>query len=256
MVGRVDVVTRDRPVWRLSKAVLVYEGPESGAYATLHDVLAGKGGARLDAGVPATKEACASLARALGANATLTGFTPPELVYLGARAIAWWRPPAPARLFFDSRDEDPKRAIGKRNALLPQPGLVFAVTAGHWYVYALRGAARPDPATRLCRAPYFNVWASGEICTGNVRLPDSLSPAALAAYERAFFDSNFTHPNVRGRERLVRAKGGAYAFWRGMLDRAAAAGNQPFPPQALVPLKLTLSGLATRLEKGEHDGRD
>lgn len=250
-----------RPTYNLAHAVMVYKGDGGGgAFATLHPVERHGKRLRLGAGTPATKDACATLARALGAASTLSGFVPPSLLYLGARSLVWWRPPGPATVYFDTTkaaagdqasDKSGAARIGKRSGRTLHPGLVFAVASGKWYVYATAGGDRPGPGTRLLRAPYFNVWANGEICTGNVRLPDTLSTAALAQYETAFFGSEFTHPNVHGRERLVRAPADPYAFWRDLLDCGAALGE--FPVRQLVDAKLTVQELAQRLEKGSRD---
>jgi PRTRC genetic system protein B len=265
-----DVVTlrsAEREVWHLRSAILVYASESNGIapsqqsrmYATLHQVRGRGRTLQLEAGVPATREACADIARALGANAKLGGFVPPSLLYLGAKSLIWWRAPGPARLFFDctkaaagdqSQDKAGAALIGRRNGIVPHPGLVFAIAGGKWFVYAVKGDARPDPAAALWRAPYFNVWNSGQICTGNVRLPETLSAQSLAVYERAFFDSEFTHPNIRGAERLV--AGGAYTFWRELLD--AGPKLKSFPAEKkLIDQKLTLQGLAKRLEKGASD---
>lgn len=265
MKDKVTVQSQERPSWTLRRAVLIYEAEQSSfeerdqrMYATLHKVRRGQRGAELDAGEPATREACADIARALGANASLGGFVPPNLLYLGAKSILWWRPPAEARVFFNTTKAvagdqlvDPEGAnlIGRKNGLTAQPGLVFGIATGRWYVYAVAGADRPKPSTPLLRSPYFNVWASGQICTGNVRLPDTLSAQALDVYERAFFDSEFTHPNLRGKARLTRHKDGAYGLWHDLLGRPK---GKPFPDETLVGLKLNLQDLAKRLEK---DGR-
>lgn len=254
----VTISSVDRKRWQLCSAVLVYEGAGThSVYATVHPVQHVGREWRLGDGAPATKEACAKLARSLGAAATLSGFTPENLLYLGARSILWWRPPSSARVFFNTtksaaadqpKDETGAALLGKCNGVTPQPGLVFGVTAGRWFVYALKDAARPGPATALLRAPYFNVWANGQICTGNVRLPDTLGPSALERYERAFFDSEFTHPNVHGKARLTNYQKGSYAFWRAMLDLR----QTNFPVELLVDVKLTLEGLAKRLEKDDE----
>ena len=252
-----------RSRWALTSAVLVYESQgggatESYAYATVHGIETNGKQLRLEAGKPATKEVCAALARSLGAASTLSGFIPEDLLYLGARALVWWRRPAPATMYFNTTksaagDQRENKAhaglIGKRSGRAPQPGLVFAVTPSGWYVYAVKGVGRPDPAAQLWRAPYFNVWANGQVCTGNVRLPETLSTAALQRYEHAFFDSEFTHPNVGARERLLIHPQGSYAFWSGMLD--PTRGLTEFPVDVLVDAKLTLEGLVKRLEKGE-----
>jgi len=266
-MSHASISSPDRASWEIEAAILVY-GPgnslaasrDSAAYATVHGIE--KRGQRysLAAGMPATKEACATIARALGAASTLTGFIPENLLYLGASTLIWWRPPAPATVYFDTTksaagDQPDDKAgaalIGKCARRTAQPGLVFAVTPSEWFVYALKGDARPAARTDLLRAPYFNVWESGRICTGNVRLPETLSPAALARFERAFFDSEFTHPNVHGRKRLVRHERGAYAFWRELLDRPVERG---FPEEALLDAELTIERLAKRLESDK--GRD
>lgn len=262
MSERVSLNTPDRPTWSLQRAVLVYLSThydvksEQRAYATVHAISQGKHGPQLNAGVPATREACADLARALGATSTLGGFVPPNLLYMGAQSIIWWRPPAAARIFFDttkaaagdqSNDKAGAALIGKRTGLIRHPGLIFAVAGGHWFVYALKSAERPEPSTALLRAPYFNVWTSGRICTGNVRLPETLSSQALGAYEKAFFESEFTHPNVRGGERLMNEN--PYAFWKELLDLSAKRAADDFPIDSLINTKLSLQTLAKRLEK-------
>jgi PRTRC genetic system protein F len=121
----------ERPTWQLTRAVLVYEAngghsfnpfgrdeaAPGRAYATLHRVQGARRNLRLSAGVPATREACADLARALGENAKLGGFVPQNLIYLGARSIIWWRPPGPARVFFNCTKAaagDQRRTEGRR----------------------------------------------------------------------------------------------------------------------------------------------
>lgn len=262
-----SIQAAERPTWHLQRAVLVYSARSAGpygfggterVYATLHTVEHGKGGAKLSAGVPATREACADLARALGENAKLGGFVPQNLIYLGARSIIWWRPPGPARVFFNCtkdaagdqlQDKGGAARIGKANGVVNHPGLVFAVAGSHWYVYAVETDGRPNAHTPLWRAPYFNVWGEGEICTGNVRLPETLSPQSLAVYEKAFFDSEFTHPNLRGGEKLIHHADGPYGFWAGLLKRPLDLG---FPVQNLVKHAnhLNVEKLAKRLEKG------
>jgi len=266
MSDLVEIQSEQKPAWAVRRAVLIYLTEQvdafgsrrqtGGVYATVHDIGKGKAGLELGTGAPATKEACADLARALGAASTLSGFIPQNLLYLGARTLAWWRAPGMATMHFnaekppagDQPDDGARaKALGKRGGVVQQPGLVFVVTPGDWYVYAVAGADRPVAGTKILRAPYFNVWSSGRICTGNVQLPETLSPAALAQYERAFFSSEFTHPNVHGREHLVNWPDGPYEFWRMQLD---AGSKHPFPHGALVPVNRTLGKLLEQIEEG------
>jgi len=265
-MSRATIIAPHQAEWVLQSAVLIYgnRSADSSAYATIHPIETDGKAFRLGAGMPATKEASARFARALGAASTLSGFLPENLLYLGARTIVWWRRPGAATMYFDTTkkaagDQQENRGsaglIGKRAGKIMQPGLVFAVTPGRWFVYAVKSEDRPGPSSAIFRAPYFNVWKNGQVCTGNVRLPDTLSTAALDRYERAFFDSEFTHPNVRSGERLTLHPKGSYTFWREALDRGAGGSARAygFDQRYLVDAKLTLEGLVKQLEKGHRD---
>ena len=56
----------------------------------------------------------------------------------------------------------------------------------------------------------------------------------INAWNAAFLRSFFTHPNSKGK--LVRYRGGAYAFWRDMLD----GKFKPFPSACWWMPKLRL----------------
>lgn len=98
----------------------------------------------------------------------------------------------------------------------------------------------------MFRAPYSNVWESGQICVGNVDLPERATAEKLDEWTSAFFDSWFTHPNVHSN--LVRYRGGAYRFWRDMLD----GKHVVFPERTLVDLDRTL-GEALQSRGAKHD---
>jgi PRTRC genetic system protein B len=231
----------------LKAALLIYAGGgRNNVFVTAHEVDRSGKEPRLSAGVPATNETLARLLTPVAAASIYRGFLPERLLAIGPGALVWWCPPAARTLWFRS-DGDKGELLGDRHGRVQQPGLVFAVSDGRWYVFAVKGDKRPAPETQLCRAPYFNVWADrGEICVGNVRMPDSIGPEAIQAYERAFFESRFTHPNPGFK---VRFKGGGFALWRALLDDA---GRKPFPHRALVPAGLTLAQFVRRLTGRKH----
>lgn len=236
----------DSSDYRLHSAILLYSAQSNDVYATLHAVERGKGGTRLGAGIPATAEACAGFVRALSDAAAFSGFIEPRMLYIGPRIAVWHRPPGSARVWFDTTGaagaDQTAAHIGSRTAITPHPGLVFALADGQWHVAAVKGSARPVPGTALHVAPYFNVWRGGHICEGNIRRPDKVTPETIAAFERAFFESRFTHPNMT---RLVRFKGGAGALWTALLD----GKFKTFPERALLPQKTTLAQWIRQLEK-------
>lgn len=240
--------------FQLRKAILIYEGRE-GAYATLHDIERHRpGGPRLAPGTPATREACAAFTRTIAERAAFDGFLSNEMLFIGPRVIAWWRPPGRARMFFETvTDDDEAATLGQRAGVVPQPGLVFMLVDGReWFVFAVKGADRPLSGTRLFKAPYFNVYDKGNICEGNIRRPSRVTPDTIRGFESAFFDSRFTHPNA---QRLTnyrprgKKKPDVYALWRDLLDRKLTA----FPEASLVPHgRHTLESRLRDLEKGSE----
>lgn len=231
----VSISAHQDTVARLRHAVLIY-GSGSAAHATIHDVAEVEGRAVIQPGKAARTNTSLALAHALARTAP-PGYIPPELLYEDPERMVWWVAAEKRRITF--RND----ALGApvRSEIVPHPALVFAAGGSQrWAVWALARNRRPDPATRLYRSPYFNVWADGVICTGNVELPPFARRDAIAAWNRAFFDSAFTHPNLGPKEgNLVNYKGGGFAFWRAVLD----GEFDRFPTKVLVPTKLRLHSL-------------
>jgi hypothetical protein len=59
-----------------------------------------------------------------------------------------------------------------------------------------------------------------------MRCPKSLTVASIAAWQQAFFQSEFTHPGGAGR--LTKRKGGTVALWK------SVAGKKRFPRCTLI----------------------
>lgn len=217
----------------LEQAILIYAGGSS-AFATVHKIGKDEGGrAVLLPGKAMTGLAVARLARRLRKREP-GGFIPANVLYRDGSSVAWWVPPQRRHVSF--RGDAEKLGAAERCETVPHPGLVFAVNASRkWLVWAVRGDSRPEPDTALYRAPYFNVWDNHQICTGNVELPSRIDNERIQSWNDAFFRSWFTHPN--GHDKLVTYRGGAYGFWRDMLD----GKHKRFPEKVLVPIDKTLA---------------
>lgn len=231
----------------LEAALLIY-GTQ---YVTKHDVVhAGKGAPSLGPGRPLDRATLAALLAAAGRDVGLSGWVDPRVLYIGPELVVWHTEEQRRTMFFKcERDKD----VGQlRNCagLAPQPPLVWAVRGTDWYVWAtrtIRGA--PDADTQLYQAPYLNVYDDGGICTGNARVPRHLSTEAIDGFEKAFYDSRFTHPNAA---RLTDHPSGIYGLWRDLLDHSDEEGlvvSLSFPIETLVPLNLTLGDIVRRLTK-------
>src|SRR5262249_20405641 len=97
----------------------------------------------------------------------------------------------------------------------------------------------PAAGTELMVAPYWNVdGGTGWTCQGSMRSPDNLAVDTLALWERAFFQSEFTHHT--GTKRLTSYADGFLGLWRSF------AGHRQFQVKHLVPAKETVREFITR----------
>lgn len=227
------VITREaREAFKLDSAILVYGGAGKG-YASVHSIAHEGDKESLDEGHPVTVKALRETFQVLAPETVPKAeFIPPTVLAQAPDILVWWMPPAMRNVWFDQ-----KELGGQRSACVPVSGLVFAVCRGDWFVYAVAGDQRPTPESPLFRAPFYNVWDSGRICAGNVSVPQGSLAERTDLWEKAFFESWFTHSNV---DKLVKYRGGATAFWKQML---AGGFGQSFPMGTLVPLNTTLQGL-------------
>jgi PRTRC genetic system protein B len=195
--------------------------------ATVHGVAQqnADGSPLLGAGQLLSTASLRELARQLGTGC------PAEVLpdYVVARTpdlLAWWTPPAVRPMFFRSASEL-EGISGKR---FPHPALLFVVRGNVLHVRALSASRRPGPDSKLAAAPYWNVGGDGSVCAGTMRTPKSLTVASIAAWQQAFFQSEFTHPGGGGR--LTKRRGGTTALWKSL------AGKERFPLSTLVELEL------------------
>lgn len=208
----------------LASAILLYEDRQSRtAYASGHTVSRdeqGKLTIEAGAGISATalNKAYTDL---LGHN-TLHFLEERVLAYNGHTLLCWF-PPMERSIYFDAPEP-----MGKRQGMVPHPGLVLLVSPStEPRFFAVKGNQRPTANTPLFHAPYLNIYGSdGAICMGNVKEPDC-SPAAIDEWESVFFNSHFTHANAGTK---VRYPGGIYSLWVDLLEGTL----QTFPEDALI----------------------
>lgn len=211
----------------LDAALLFYRSDKGDIYATQHSARVVDERPVLLPGVPITLESLADFAELAAKRTSYRGFVHDRVVYLAPYTIAWWVPACTRRVWFKSAGK-----LGERSGDAKHPPLVFIVNKKSWSVFALRDNQRPRADTKLCRAPYFNVWDDGRICVGNVDTPDSITGESIKPFEDAFFRSRFTHANAA---RLIHRRGGAERLWLDLLDGA------DFPLHQLLDAKQTLA---------------
>ncbi len=219
--------------------------PSTACYATVHDVTVREGVPQLGAGMAVSRDGLMALFRGLDPQRTeVASLTPTRVLTQGSRWMVWYCAPSKRRVWFRTSD-----GIGEQNAEVPLPGLVFAVGPLGWHVFALKSGRRPGASTRLFQVPFYNVWQGGKICTGSTRTPQGDARRDPAAWERAFFESEFTHSNIHNAP-LVSYKGGAVAFWKALLR---GKKFETFPKDVLIDGGMTLGQFISELNRGLQD---
>jgi PRTRC genetic system protein B len=207
----------------LSKAILLYSDGQE-AFATVHEPKnSPDGGAPyLDAGEPLTVDFLRQLAKGLG-QTVAREVLPANVLARTPDMMVWWIRQH-SRVMFFSDSSDGRTLNGH---LFPQPPLVFRVCGSELAVRALPENKRPRSDTPLMFAPYWNCDGAGRVCQGSMHAPGKLSLEAMKPWEKAFFESEFTHAAIGAR--LTTHPEGFLGLWRDMADSEAA-----FPTEFLV----------------------
>lgn len=223
---------------KLHQAILLYRNEQASRHmATVHGIVQANpdGAPVLGAGQLLTTAVLRELARTLG-TACPVELLPEQVVARTPDLLAWWASAAIRPMFF-RRQSELEDISGQR---FPHPALLFVVRNGVLHVRALGSSHRPTAETKLFAAPYWNTSNDGAVCAGTMRAPKSSSVATMAAWEQAFFHSEFTHPGGAGR--LTKRRGGTAALWKSLTRK------QIFPVATLVQtesLVAYLRGLET-----------
>lgn len=234
----------------LNRAILVYSGGSSSPFnyghedamthATINDVDMSSGAPVLQAGRLMTQADLTNLVKGLSQSQALASpsWIDTTMLAMGAGRMIWYTPACLRSMFFKASTFVGKTFDG--HGQLPTPGLVWMVMQGALYVYAYKGKGkgRPEKESKLYQAPFFNVWSQGKVCTGNAAMPVGDNVAIPQMWVDAFFQSNFTHPNFKEKDRLVKGVC-PFDFWKAMTEKPLTV----FPKNRLVGLYLTVEDL-------------
>jgi PRTRC genetic system protein B len=220
----------------LKGALLLYQG-RNRVFVSWHELRQSPSGGApyLGEAQEITTEFVHRLAQGLGTQIPVE-VLPENVVVRTAETLMWWTPRTVHAMFFRATDEEASELSGKR---FPQPPLVWKVTGKDLWVRALAGNRRPTADTKLMTAPYWNVdGETGWTCQGSMRSPEEPGTDAIPLWEKAFFQSEFTHQT--GPRRLTTHPGGFFGLWREL------AGRKLFPGKYLAPGKESLKEFAKR----------
>jgi len=225
--------------FELHEALLVYRDRQS-SFITRHDVLAAESGPpTLGPAQPLTLAFVESLMSSLGGGIE-TEVLPENILAKGDRLIVWWTPEQHRQMFYQNAEG---KMADLNGGIFPQPPLVWKVANGELSIRALTENKRPQPATTLTVAPFWNLSDDGSVCTGSMRRPESTTVAAIQAWERGFYESAFTHANVG---RLTRHDGGFEGLWKSLKGK-----RRRFPAETLIQLPQILEQFVCG-DRGSH----
>jgi PRTRC genetic system protein B len=165
----------------------------------------------------------------------ITGMIPDNLLAFelrpgGGYKMIWWRP-AEKRVL----QHTASLKIPTDNAWIP--ALIYSVEHNSLTVYALENDTRPQSATKLFHAPFFNVDDDGDVCLGNANVKKPKDPSytdIMKYWEDLFWLSEFSH--VNGEEKIK--SGDLAEFWRKLLKRNCSKKWSDI--DQLIPTKKTL----------------
>jgi PRTRC genetic system protein B len=220
----------------LKGALLLYEG-RNRAFGVWHNAKLGSNECpQLGEGQALTTDFVRSINR--GLQREMQPEVLPECVLVwNSDLVVWWSRRCTRRMFFRNNSEAP---TGLSGAEFSQPPLLWCTSGQELTVRALSTNRRPTADTTLMIAPYWNVDGdTGRVCLGSMKVPDLAGVAALAQWEKAFFESEFTHQT--GVKRLVQGARAYFDVWE-----RVRSGPRAFPAKCLVPANETLSDLIRR----------
>lgn len=239
--------------YELKHALLIYEGSDKNLACTTHKIANYHGRPTITAGQPITVSGLESLIQSLGKSSGAT-FLPATVLSLGIERVIWWCPAGRRRIWFKPDNRFNKnltpqqtaelKALGKLNGQwVHWPALLFMAGRG-LSVFALAANVRPEANTPLYQAPCWNLHDGG-MCAGNLKLP-TVSPDNLPTFEKAFFDSSFTHHS--GGNKLTRHPQGHTGLWTELAARKTAPDLKYWTKQ-LVRTNHTVNSLIKKYEE-------
>jgi len=220
-----NLLTTARP-HHATRAIVLYEA-EGSAFATVHPIERTGEQWRVGPGQPLGRDGLAEALQRLAGASHRREILPEHVLYADAGRILWFRPAGVRPIFFHTGKAEFDEAMRGAQALYP--ALLFLATPGRLYVWALGDDARPTGSTPLHQAPFLNIYDSGLLCSGNTKLPLEVR-LDVAPWERAFYETTFTHSNVR--DRLTGHPGGHDGLWRELVKPP-----KRFPAKWLRPLR-------------------
>jgi len=234
-----DITANTGTLYHPKAALVIYETAKDKAQCYVEYFDMDKQGRPVNAHPLSVKEA-QQLAKALntateGGKAFLKpkGIMESNILYIDPSAngfVMWHTKPAQRQLFFVENLEIP-------NGIASVPSLLWVADKHRLHIYALKTDRKPNTSTALYHAPFFNVYAEGNVCMGtvDVNIKNSASLEEFTqAWESYFFNSYFSH--------LMQShnpiQGNCVSLWKQQIST-----GEPFPKEVLRKTGRTIKNI-------------
>lgn len=148
---------------------------------------------RMGAGIPVTYEFMNTLLESYTEEMSGVphGRIPSNMLWCDSRKgrekYIWYNPPQKRQMYF-------KKNLSIPDGIFDMPGIIYIAYCNSLDVFAYKGE-KPEEATELYRAPYFNV-SNSAVCLGisSLKKPEDPDFISLMEYwEKCFWLSEFSH---------------------------------------------------------------
>lgn len=168
----------------------------------------------------------ASYMKQKAVNMGFEGLIPAHIIYgfnrLGLTAVIWYRPAMQRQLNLPA-------GIVKGNTVVQVPATIYIAINTTLYVFALASSERPTLKTKLYNAPFFNIYADGNVCLGTARVGKRTKSFEGEAerFEKAFYLAEQGGMNAAGSTKTYLPE-----LWQKI-----AKSKLPFPEKELIQHK-------------------
>lgn len=154
----------------------------------------------------------------------------------GRTIVIWYRKAQQRQINFGSK-------VGRKDDVTVKvPATLYVVDNKKLYVFALENDSRPTLKTKIYHAPFFNIYADGNVCLGTA--PVGKSKAATFEKEAERFERGFYLAEQNGGAHSTASKRTLEAVWKEVIKTKSA-----YPKKELVQHSKykTLEGLINSL---------
>ncbi len=148
----------------------------------------------------------------------------------GEGSVCWYTTARKATLLFTA-------SLGIASGEAGVPAMIWKATKNRLTVFAIKGSKKPTHSTPLYHAPFFNIYADGNVCMGTVDtdIPgDCCLEDFIQHWENYFWNSYFSHMM----EGFNPVNGNMVLLWKELLQ-----SGEDFPASVLRKTNYTLQNI-------------